>query len=360
MSQVGRGDPGRRMMQSSGEFLMNIKFLYVTATAVGAMILSTGIATANCPNPQQRIGLGLVQAPDPGHPSYAAAELIKSEVEKNTNCEVQIDIFAGGQLGGDREMFESIVIGTQDMGFISPAPISAFTTALDGLSLPWLFEGDLDLMHQVLMGDGGKLLREATDKDTQAKSLGFIYSPFRDFVTTQPVENNEALRGLKLRTMQSTLNVDTFAAVGANPTPVPFPEVYGALETGVVDGFETDVVGMYSGKFHEVAKHVASSGHFNNVPLIVINQMKWDSLTSEQQEALQAASDAASDLSYERSKEQTVEYTQKLQDAGVTFTEIDTTALREKTAGIYEAYEEKSPVTAQFVQLVNAAKDASN
>ena len=328
----------------------------LTATiAILAMGALAGAAAA-CDAPKVKLSLGLVQAPDPGHPSYAAATKLKSDVEASTNCALQIDIFAGGQLGGDREMFEAIVIGTQDMGFISPAPVSAFTNALDGLSLPWLFDGDLKLMHEALLGEPGKSIRDAVDKDTNTKTLSFIYSPFRDFVTTKPIGNKDVLAGLKLRTMQSALNVATFAAIGTNPTPIPFPEVYGALETGVVDGFETDVVGMYSGKFQEVAKYVTVSGHFNNVPLIVMNQARWDGLDPDMQAKLQTAADDAGTLSYERSVAQVEEYTQKLKDAGVTFNTIDIDALRAATKSVYAEFEAKSDVTKHFVEQIEAMK----
>jgi tripartite ATP-independent transporter DctP family solute receptor len=333
----------------------------LAATSVLSMLafLASTQAASACDAPAHTFSLGLVQAPDPGHPSYAAAERFKELVEADSKCAVQIDLFPGGQLGGDREMFEAIVIGTQHIGFISPAPMSAFTDALDGLSLPWLFDGDLALMHAALQDKPGETIRNAVDADTNTKTLSFIYSPFRDFVTTKPITGNDVLRGLKLRTMQSALNVATFAAIGTNPTPIPFPEVYGALQTGVVDGFETDVVGMYSGKFHEVAKHVTTSGHFNNVPLIVMNQAAWDGLEPENQAILQKAADAAGTLSYERSVAQVDEYTQKLKDAGVTFHTVDIESLRKATLPVYTEFQDTSEVTRSFVEQVNAIKAAA-
>ncbi|MBX3567463.1 MAG: TRAP transporter substrate-binding protein [Rhizobiaceae bacterium] len=342
----------------SGLFGIIGRLAATSALAASSTVMSHQLAAA-CDAPAHTFSLGLVQAPDVGHPSYAAALRFKEQVEANSECAVQIDLFPGGQLGGDREMFEAIVIGTQHIGFISPAPMSAFTSALDGLSLPWLFDGDLTLMHAALQGKPGETIRDAVDADTNTKSLSFIYSPFRDFVTTKPITGNDVLKGLKLRTMQSALNVATFAAIGTNPTPIPFPEVYGALQTGVVDGFETDVVGMYSGKFHEVAKHVTTSGHFNNVPLIVMNQAAWDGLEPQYQAVVQKAADDAGALSYERSLAQVEEYTQKLKDAGVTFHTVDIDALRKETLPVYTQFEEKSDVTRAFVEQVYAMKAAA-
>lgn len=312
-------------------------------------------AWANCDAPETTLSLGLVQAPDRGHPSFAAAEVFKETVEKGTNCAVQIDLFPSGQLGGDREMFEALTIGTQDIGFISPAPMSAFTETVNVLALPWLFEGNLELMHEVLTTQPGRELLAAVDADVGTiKSLSYLYSPFRDFVTSAPVRSIEDLKGLKLRTMQSNMNIETFSAVGLNPTPIPFPEVYGAMQTGVVDGFETDVVGMYSGKFQEVAKNVTISGHFNNVPIVVMNAMSWDMLDADTQDVIQQAADAAGNVSYERSLALIDDYTQLLKEEGVNFFEIDAGALASQMGPIYEKYASSEAAQA-FVEAVHSA-----
>jgi C4-dicarboxylate-binding protein DctP len=234
--------------------------------------------------------------------------------------------------------------------------MSSFTPAVNGLSFPWLFDGDLGLMREALNGKPGTLLKAAIDKDTNTKTLGFIYSPFRNLVTIKPVDSVSDLHGLKLRTMESDLNVQTFRAVGADPTPIPFPEVYGALQTGVVDGFETDVVGMYSGKFQEVAKNVTISGHFNNVPLIVVNQAKWQSLSPDLQKIMEDAATEAGTLSYKRSLAEQSEYTKKLEDAGVKFHKIDISKLEQEAKAVYPEFEKKAPVTAEFVKAVQEMK----
>ncbi|MFV0336144.1 MAG: TRAP transporter substrate-binding protein [Tropicimonas sp.] len=332
-------------------------------TTASRFLLALGLATgaiapawAECDAPETTLSLGLVQVPDRGHPSYSAAETFKTTVEEGTDCKVAIDLFPSGQLGGDREMFEALTIGTQDIGFISPPPMAAFTDVVNVLSLPWLFNGDLVLMHDLLTSEPGEELLDAIDTDVGTiKSLAFLYSPFRNFVTSKPVKSVEDLQGLKLRTMQANINIETFDAVGTNPTPIPFPEVYGAMQTGVVDGFETDVVGMYSGKFQEVGKYVAVSGHFNNVPIVVMSDVTWQSLDPSVQEVLQNAADEAGRVSFEQSMALIDDYTQRLKDEGVEFNEIDVPALAAKMGPIYEKYAGGSESAARFVEQVRAA-----
>lgn len=330
--------------------------LRVAAGCVAAFALA-GPAFA-CDKPATSLKLGLVQPPDIEHPSYAAAVKFKELVEAKTNCALEIKLFPGGQLGGDREMFEAVVIGTQDIGFISPAPISAFTPALDGLSLPWLFNGDLALMRKALTGEPGKKVLKALDADTRVKSLAFMYSPFRDLVSTKPLNSVDALKGVKMRTMQSPLNVEIFAAIGTNPTPMAYPEVYGALQTGVIDAFETDVVGMSAGKFYEVSKFMTRSGHFNNTPVVVMNSGKFRKLPADQQAALQAAADMAGDVTYQMSLDQAKKVTEQLKQRGVTFYDIDVNRLRQAAGTVYAKFEAKSAVTKEFVSDVNKLRAA--
>lgn len=330
-----------------------------TRRGVAAVLLAAAALAAPayaCTKPTTSLKLGLVQPPDPEHPSYAAALKFKEHVESATKCALEIKLFPAGQLGGDREMFEAIVVGTQDLGFISPAPMSTFTQALDGLSLPWLFSGDLALMHKVLTGDAGKRLMKAVDSDTKVKSLAFLYSPFRDVVSTKPLPNVESFKGVKMRTMQSKLNVDTFAAIGMNPTPMPYPEVYGALQTGVIDAFETDVVGMSAGKFYEVSKHITRSGHFNNTPLVIAAASKFRRLSPEFQTALQNAAEMAGEITYKMSLEKAKATTEQLKQRGVTFYEVDATRLREAARPVYTKFEAESPVTKRFVEDVTQAR----
>lgn len=300
--------------------------------------------------------LGHVIPADPNHSYHAAAMTMKEEVEAASACSIQITIYPAGQLGGDRAMLESITIGTQDMGVISGPVASAFTPVLDALSLPWLFDGDLDFQYDVLSGPAGAALLDAFQDDTGVVALGYVFQPFRNFVTKNPVESLEDFKGVKIRSMENPLHMETFKDIGASPTPVPYPELYGALETGVVDAFDGDVIGVYAGKYYEVIDNFTLSNHFTTSPVILMSQMAWRGLSDEQQGWLETAADAAATRSYELTKEFVPVYTQKLQDAGVTFHEIDIAALRGTTSSLYDEYRGKSPEIASFLDSVAAAR----
>lgn len=317
--------------------------------AAGVLMASAAMA---CDAPKVTYSFAHVVAPDEHHPFHAASLAFKKAVEEKTNCEVQINLFPGGQLGGDREMFEAMTIGTIDMGIISSPPISAFTPALEGLNLPWLFNGDLDLERAAVRSEAGKKMFEALREDTGIRAFDVTVVPFRDIISVKPITSNDQLKGLKMRTMQSPSNIATFAAVGANPTPLAFPEVYGALETGVVGALENDVIGMYAGKLQEVAKNVTRSGHFNNPAVICINDALYEGMDPKLQKIIQESATIAADTSYEVTKEQVAKITEILKSQGVTFHEIDVQKMRDAQGPVYEEAE-KSPVVKDFVDAVN-------
>lgn len=322
------------------------------ALLVAASVSAAGVAAA-CDNPEATYSYSSVVNPDPKHPYFAASQTFKEVVEAETNCKVQINLFMGGQLGGDRETFEAIMIGTQDIGLISSPPISSLSTAVEALNLPWLFNGDLDFLQKVVDGEPGQWMFEALEADTGVKPLAVTVVPFRDIISVRPVTQNEHLQGLKIRVMQSPSNIATFAAVGANPTPIAWPEVYGAVQTGVVDALENDVIGMYAGKLQEVAKNVTRSGHFNNPAVLVVNGDLFAGLDADVQAAFGKAAQAAAAKSYEVAREQEAEVTEILKGQGVAFHEIDIDRLRGAMGPVYEEAARTSDVTRRVIEAVN-------
>lgn len=327
--------------------------LKVSAMALAAGLAFAGAAAA-CEKPETTISYSSVVNPDPHHPYFVASQTFKEVVEAETDCKVQVDLFMGGQLGGDRETFEAIMIGTQDMGLISSPPISAASTAVEALNLPWLFRGDLELLKATVNGEPGKWMFEALEADTGVKPLAVTVVPFRNIISVKPVTSVADLNGLKIRVMQSPSNIATFRAVGANPTPISPAEVYGAVQTGVVDATETDVLGMYAGKLHEVAKNVTISGHFNNPAVMVINADLFAGYDEATQAAILKAAAAAAEKSYEVSYAEADKVTEILKEQDkVVFHEIDVGQLQGAMGPVYDEAAKASDVTKRVVEAVN-------
>ncbi|MGV0879813.1 TRAP transporter substrate-binding protein [Martelella sp. FLE1502] len=330
---------------------------FASAALVTVLAAAAGAQAACDPSAAGKtLKLGHVVPADPNHPYHAAALMMKEDVEEASACKIQIEIYPAGQLGGDRGMLESLKIGTQDMGVISGPVASAFTPVLDALSLPWLFGGDLDFQYEILSGPDGDTLLQAFEDDTGIVALGYVFQPFRNFVSEKPIEDIADFKGVKVRSMENPLHMETFRDIGASPTPVPYPELYGALETGVVDAFDGDVIGVYGGKYYEVANNITLSNHFTTSPVILMSQFAWNGLDEEQQGWFREAAAKASARTLDITKEFIPVYTEKLEAEGVTFHTIDIESLREATKPIYDEYRNKSPEIATFLDAVEAAR----
>jgi tripartite ATP-independent transporter DctP family solute receptor len=334
--------------------------LSVRILAVAAASLGVPIAALACDAPKVTYKLSHPVNPDERHPFHAAALAFKKAVEEKTNCDVAISIFPSGQLGTDRETFEALTVGTQDFAIVSSAPLSAFSPAFEGLTLPWLFNGNLELQREVISGEPGKKVFEQFMQDTGARALGVVLGGFRHIVSTAPITSNEQLSGLKMRVMQNPINIATFSAIGANPTPLAYPEVYGALETGVVQAFDSDLVGFYAAKLYEVAKNVTYTGHFNSPGILVVGEGLFESLDPAVQTAVLEAGAAGADAAYNVTKEQEGKVKELLEEKGVKFYEIDVQKLRDAMGPVYETARNSSPGVGQFIDDVTALAAKSN
>ncbi|WP_102348715.1 TRAP transporter substrate-binding protein [Bacillus sp. Marseille-P3661] len=346
--------------------LKNIKFMIL-----GMLILILMAACGNQPSTESTepskdreqaegiepvsLKLGYVVARQDDHPYTVAAETFAKNVEEKTNGSVVVELYPGGQLGGDREMFEGIKMGTLELGVISSPVIAGFTPVLGGVDMPWLFENNYDLLYKAQSGEPGRKILDALERDTGVKALTFTYQPFRHFWTNKPIETIDDFTGIKLRSMESNIHLDTWKALGANPTPVPYPEVYTAMQTNTIDGFESDVIGGNASKFYEVAKHITLSGHFNNSVVLIMNDKAWNSLDSDQQKAVEESAVLAADASMEITKQVEKKYMNVMKEEGVTINEIDIEVLKEHAEETYNKYSE-TPEVKEFIEDVKSLK----
>jgi tripartite ATP-independent periplasmic transporter solute receptor, DctP family len=301
-----------------------------------------------------KLRLGWVVAYQEDHPYTVAAETFAKIVKAKTNGRIEFDLFPGGQLGGDRDMFEAIQLGTLDAGVISAPVVSAFTKVLVGTDMPYIFNNDYDLMYKAEAGEPGKKLLKRLEQETKVKALAFTYQPFRHFHTTKEIKSLADMKGLKIRAMQSPIHIDIFKALGANPTPIPYTEVYTSMQTGTIDGFESDVIGSYASKFYDVTKHITISGHFNNAIILVMSPKTWDKLSPEDQKIMQEAADEAAKASLDITKTADAKYMQIMKDKGVQVNTVDLKEFVEAEKGVIAKYSQEIPEVKEFVEAVQA------
>ena len=223
---------------------------------------------------------------------HAAALHFKERVEALTKGEVKVSVHPAGELGNDPAVLEGVRLGTIDIGNTGNPFFTRFEPKLNALDLPYLFN-DFDHVYRIIDGPVGETLLKGLEKH-RMQPLAFWEIGFRNITNSKrDVKTPKDLEGLKIRTTPNPAHVQAFKIWGAIPTPMPFTEVYLALESGAVDGQENPLSIIYSNRFHEVQKHLSMTQHAYTVSITVMNQQKFKSLSEANQKAvLQAAAEA--------------------------------------------------------------------
>jgi len=202
--------------------------------------------------------------------------------------EVIVETFPGGVLGGERDLFESLIMGTQDMMIISTASAGPFLPMIQVFDMPWLFR-DRHHARDVVDGPIGEEVMGMLE-GLGVKSLGVWCNGFRHVYSNFPVRSPEDVAGRRIRTMGAPIHVAMFEAMGAMATPMPFAELFIALQQGTVDGAENSVKVVDTDGLDEVATHLSFNGHVWNATPLLISMATWESLSPRHQEfILQAA-----------------------------------------------------------------------
>lgn len=230
-------------------------------TTVLAALVLVGMAGCDGGSDQSADGkveirLAHVHAADTSSEIHTAAVAFKEYVESR-NPDVEVRIFANGQLGSEREVYESMQLGSGATCVISgTAILGNFNQRIGVLDLPYLWE-DYDHVHEVLDGEIGQTLAEEL-RSEGFRVLAWMDSwGFRNVMTSsRPVTSVEDLSGLKIRTIRTPIYTETLRAMGCNPTPMSFGEVYSSMQTGVIDGFEHGASVILANRMYEVGKHL--------------------------------------------------------------------------------------------------------
>ena len=184
-----------------------------------------------------------------------------------------------GALGGEREIIESLTMGSVDYAYTAAAPLTGFVKEFNLLELPYLAE-NAKTIEAKLDGDFGKELFGMLNK-IGIVGLGYFDAGFRQLETKRPVLSLGDLKGMKIRVMESPVFLDLFKAFGALPTPMSYSEIYTALEQGVIDGIEVPYSPFWSSKFYEVTKHITKTQHSFTINPLMISKKKFDKLDAD-------------------------------------------------------------------------------
>lgn len=252
----------------------------------------------------------------------------KELVEQKSNGKIKVELFGDGQLGNDKSMMEALQMGTLDMTLPSSSPVAEFTKAFLAFDLPFLFTTP-EQVDKVLDGENGKAILKTLDQ-VNIKGLCYFENGFRNLTNSkQPITKAADLQGMKIRTMQNPIMLETFKLWGANPVPMAFNEVFTALEQKTIDGQENPNTLIYDAGFYEAQKYITVSHHFYTPYVFMISKKKWDSLSTEDQKLIQECADEAKIFQRATNRKIDSEYLQKMKEKGVQVNELSADAIAE-------------------------------
>ncbi len=239
-----------------------------------------------------------------GHPIVQGMEKFKEIVEKNSGGKLKVNLFPGGTLGSDQANVSAIQGGTLEMASMNSGIFASQVKDFAVFDFPFMFASGKEA-DTVVDGAFGKKMH-AKLEEKGLIGLAYYELGFRNLTNGKRAINKVSdIEGLKLRVIPNPINVDWVKALGANPTPLPWPEVYAALEQGAVDGQENPVATINGAKLYEVQKHLALTGHQYNPQSVVISKKFWDTLNAAEKKIV---SDAATESAkFQRATARTLE-----------------------------------------------------
>ncbi len=228
----------------------------------------------------------------PDNRTVKAVAVFKHLVETGTKGEVEVQAYHASKLGDEREALEGIQMGTIQMGTLSGGPVPGFYPPGMLYDIPFLFSS-APAAWEFFKSDTAKEFNEGFLKKTGVRILATTENGFRHFTdNTRPLRTPADMKGLKIRTMQNPAHMAMVKALGADPTPIAFGELYMALQQKVVDGMECPVSLITDMKFYEVQKYMVLSGHLYNPLYVFIGEAFYQKLDPAQQKVVAEAAEA--------------------------------------------------------------------
>ncbi|WP_155922154.1 TRAP transporter substrate-binding protein [Bacillus sp. EB01] len=255
------------------------------------------------------------------YPTVIGDQKFADLVNERTDGRIKIEVFPSGQLGDEKSVLEQVQLGAIEFTRVNASPLSEFNKDFTVFSVPYLFDTE-EHLWKFLNGETGTKLLDGLES-AKMKGLAYYDSGSRNFYATKPLESVEDLKGLKIRVQQSTMNIAMMEALKASATPMPYGEVFSALQTGIIDGAENNLPSFDSANHYQEAKHLIMDHHQRVPEVLLISKAAWDKLSKEDQEIIKKA---ALD-SVETQREAWAQYEEKslskVKDAGVTITEVE-------------------------------------
>jgi len=285
------------------------------------------------------------------HPQGIGAKRFAELVSSKSGGKMQVKLHGSGKLGGDLAVISSLQGGTVEMLITTPGLLTGVVKDFESIDLPFVFNSVAEA-SAVLDGPFGAKLY---DKLPEKGLVGLAYWDFgfRNVTNSKrPIAKLEDFSGLKIRVVQSPVYVDLFTALGANAVPMPWPELYSALEQKAVDGQENPASAIASAKFNEVQKYLTLTRHTYNPQAVLISKKFWDRLSDAEKKIIRDAMNETTPYQRQVSRATDEASIDTLKKAGMQVTEVAPAELARMREAVKPVIEKHSaPIRATMDDL---------
>lgn len=262
------------------------------------------------------------------YPSTRGLQVMKEYIEKQTDGNVEVNIYSGGQLGGEEETLEQVAQGSLEMAVASLAPLVSYDSNFGVMDIPFVFNSYQEAWMVLDSHIGTDMLDSL--KDYGMIGMAFMENGFRQITSSKSAVTSVAdLKGLKLRTMQNNNHIAFFQALGANPTPVAFSELYMALSQNTVDAQENPIANVTDKKLYEVQDYLSITNHVYDTMPLVCNLDFFESLPGKYQGIVKTGAVLGMEYSRFCNAERESLILEELEGYGMQINEVDEAAREE-------------------------------
>ena len=335
---------------------MKRRGLYVlTLILAGVLLLSAcseGNADAETGSTTKEEGktynFKLAHIAPPDHIWNEAAKKFAEELETRSDGRMKMELYPGGQLGGEPDMVQQLETGSLDFGFITTAFLTSRSEAFSAWFAPFLFDSyeaafeakDSEVSKKILASLDGQGLR----------AMDYFFSGNRTMMFREKIETPEEIKGLTLRVTPSPALQDWYRYLGANPESISLPDVYQAAQTGVIDGMEMDLDAAVTSNFNEVTGFAAMTNHMVWPSVMITNEEKFAAMPEKDQKIIKESMAAASEFATMKRSSMEEEYMKILTDRGMVLYDMDESLFDSYKEKFDTEYMAKDPLIKEFIE----------
>lgn len=294
----------------------------------------------------------------PDHPTHVSMEFMAERVAELTDGEITIQVFPNAQLGTQRESMELVQNCALEMARSNASELEAFEESYSAINLPYIFDSEAHF-EAVIAGDIGRDILDAS-VDNGFRGIAFLTEGARSFYGQKPILSPADLEGVKVRVQPSPSAIRMVELLGGSPTPIPWGELYSALQQNVVDAAENNPTALTNARHGEVVSHFSLDEHTIIPSIVVISNCAWDGMTPDQQEAMRTAAaemQVRHGEAWGKVADAALEEAQA--DLGVTIHEVDKAPFVAAVQPMFDEVAAQSETVASLIQRIQALADES-